>query len=69
MEAKIFERDGKYGLSLNGIEVVPASHEDKQCAIDEFEYFETLNGSLSKQFLNHILSFDEIEVIKKELLK
>lgn len=69
MEAKIIEKENQYGVLLDGIEVVPAIHDDKQCAIDEFEYFETLNSSLSKPFLNHVLSFDEIEIIKKELIK
>ena len=58
-----------FGISENGVEVVPTTHYIKEHAIEEWVYFERLNyeSEPHKRFLPKVKNYIEITKIKKQL--
>lgn len=58
-----------FGISENGVEVVPVIHYTKEHAIEEWAYFERLNSACAKhrQFLPKVKRIEDINEIVKQL--
>ena len=58
-----------FGISENGIDVVPTIHYTKEHAIEEWVYYERLNFEREphKRFLPNVKNYMEIAKIKKQL--
>jgi hypothetical protein len=66
---KVIEKNNKYGILENDIEVVPCCHPTKESALGEWTYFEKLNVTGRKPFLDHVKTIEEIDKIASELIQ
>lgn len=62
---KLFKKNGLYGIEEDGNDSVPFVYENKECAIDEWKYFEIIN--ISEKILPKKRSIDEIIDIEVSL--
>ncbi len=66
---KFLEIDGRFGIELNGEEIVPICHPTKESACEEWEYFEELNRGVSRPFLDIVRTQEDVNKLKAELWK
>jgi hypothetical protein len=66
----IINKNGKYGILEGENLVVPCTHETKEDAIKEWEYFETLNTNAQdhRKFLVETKTIEQINEVVKELM-
>jgi hypothetical protein len=67
----IINKNGKYGILEGENLVVPCTHETKEGAIKEWEYFETLNTNAQdhKKFLVETKTIEQINEAVSNLMK
>lgn len=67
-KVEVILRDGKYGVTDNGIDAVPFIYENQKDAISEWEHFERLNAESEphRRFLKEVTPIEFInEVVSK----
>lgn len=66
IKIKVEKKDNYFGIICDGKEIVPFEHDSKESAIQEWVLFEKINAT-EGQFLDHIRSIEEIDIIASEL--
>ena len=71
MDFQLVVNNQGFGIMYNDKMAVPLMHKTKEGAVGELVYFETANTNFPKhrQFLDHVLTIEQIECVKQELLK